>query len=77
MHFRNVSGPVPKFSETFVDEGHVNMVEAMQAYHEAGFDGPMIEDHLPAVVGDRRGFRSRAYAMGYIKGLMDAVTAGA
>ena len=77
VHFRNVSGPIPSFSETFIDEGHVNMAEAMQAYSEAGFDGPMIDDHVPGVVGDKSGYRSRAFAMGYIKGLMDFATPGA
>ena len=34
VHFRNVSGPVPTFSETFIDEGHVDMIEAMETYHK-------------------------------------------
>ena len=25
-HFRNVNGPVPTFAETFIDEGHVDML---------------------------------------------------
>ena len=78
VHFRNVTGPVPRFSETFVDEGHVNMLEAMKAYKEVGFDGPMIDDHVPHVIGDSSGqHRSHAYAMGYMKALIDAVDAGA
>ena len=76
VHFRNVSAPVPSFSETFIDEGYVNMAEAMQAYSEVGFDGPMIDDHVPGVVGDKSGYRSRAFAMGYIKGLIDFATLG-
>ena len=77
VHFRNVTGPVPRFSETFVDEGHVNMLEAMKAYKEVGFDGPMIDDHVPHVIGDSSGqHRSHAYVMGYMKALIDAVDAG-
>ena len=77
VHFRNVSGPIPNFSETFIDDGHVDMVEAIQAYREVGFDGPMIDDHLPGVVGDvAYGYRSRAFAMGYIKGLIDFASSG-
>ena len=80
VHFRNVTGPVPRFSETFIDEGHVNMLEAMKAYKEVGFDGPMIDDHVPRIVGEERGqyqYRSRAYAIGYMKALIDVVNAGA
>ena len=78
VHFRNVSGPVPRFDETFIDEGHVDMLEAMRAYKEVGFDGPMIDDHVPSMLGDSRySFRARAFSMGYVKALIDAVNAGA
>jgi mannonate dehydratase len=76
VHFRNVSGPVPTFDETFIDEGHVDMLEAMKLYKEIGFDGPMIDDHSPMVVQDPGyGYRSRAYSLGYMRALMDAVDA--
>ena len=76
VHFRNVSGPVPTFDETFIDEGHVDMLEAMKLYKEIGFDGPMIDDHSPMVVQDPGyGYRSRAYSLGYMRALMDAVEA--
>ena len=31
VHFRNVTGPVPSFSETFIGEGHVDMVQAVRS----------------------------------------------
>ena len=42
---------------------------------------PVIEDHVPVVVGDSptpfgygaSNYRARAYSMGYIKALIDAV----
>ena len=78
VHFRNVTGPVPTFSETFLDEGYVDMLEAMRAYRDIGFDGPIIDDHVPHVVGDSpRQERSHAYAMGYMKALRDVVVRGA
>ena len=79
VHFRNVSGTVPKFQETFIDEGHVDMREAMQAYYEIGFDGPFIPDHVPLLSlrpNENAKFASEAYAMGYIKALIDEVTLG-
>ena len=50
-HFRNVTGTVPTFAETFIDEGYVDMVKAMRAFREVGFDGPMVEDHVPEMAG--------------------------
>ncbi len=76
VHFRNTTGPVPSFAETFIDEGHVNMLEAIKTYKEVGFDGPIIDDHVPHIIDDTPyGHRGRAHAMGYIKALIDAVNA--
>jgi len=71
VHFRNVSGKVPDFDETFVDDGYVDMWKAMRIYNDVGYNGVFIEDHVPAMTGDSpHGHRSRAFAMGYAKGLM-------
>ena len=72
-----ITGPVPKFTETFIDEGHVDMLEAMRAYKESGFDGPMIDDHVPDMVGDSDGqYHAHAHALGYMKALMDVADRG-
>jgi len=74
VHFRDVKGTSTKFDECFIDEGNVDMLKAMRAYKEVGFDGPVIDDHVPRVIGDTPwGHRSRAYAFGYMKALMRAV----
>ncbi len=76
VHFRDVRGTADNFVETFIDEGQTDMFEAMKAYKEVGFDGPMIVDHTPHIVDDTTwGHRGRAYAMGYIKALIDTVNA--
>jgi len=76
VHFRDVRGTADNFAETFIDEGQTDMFEAMKTYKEVGFDGPMIVDHTPRVVDDTTwGHRGRAYAMGYIKALIDVLNA--
>ncbi len=75
VHFRNVRGVVPKFEETFIDEGKVDMLKAMCAYHESGYDRVLVVDHTPGMVGDTRwGHRGRAYGIGYMKALLKCVT---
>ncbi|MDQ3809116.1 MAG: mannonate dehydratase [Chloroflexota bacterium] len=75
VHFRNVSGTVPVFQEEFVNTGYVDMYRAMQTYHEVGFDGFFIDDHVPHTFQDTAwGHRGRAFANGYIQGLIEAVT---
>ena len=75
VHFRFVSGPVPAFSETFIDQGHVDPMASLLAYEEAGVDCPMIDDHVPRLATDLEGRHnaSRAYALGYMKALLDNV----
>lgn len=77
-HFRDVRGTVPCFEETFHDEGQTDMAAAMRAYLEIGFDGPMRPDHAPTMEGesnDNPGYmvRGKIFAIGYMKGLIDAV----
>jgi mannonate dehydratase len=75
VHFRNVSVTVPKFHETFVNTGHVDMYKAMRIYAENGFDGFFMDDHVPMTIGDSDwSHRSKAYANGYIQSLIETVT---
>jgi mannonate dehydratase len=74
VHFRNVVGRLPRFREALIDEGDIDMLEAMRTWKAVGFDGPMIPDHYPRMVGDSaEAHRARAHAIGYMKALMTAV----
>ena len=37
VHFRTVRGVVPKYTEVFIDEGDIDMVQAMKVWKEAGY----------------------------------------
>jgi mannonate dehydratase len=78
VHFRNVRGGKMNFVETFHDEGQIDMYEAMKAYIETGFTGPLRPDHVPTMAGDSNqspGYSALGslYAAGYIRGLIEAV----
>ena len=80
VHFRDVSGTPEKFNETFHDDGKTNMLECMKAYKEIGFEGVLRPDHVPTMEGDSNehaGYShiGRLFAIGYIKGLRQAVYA--
>ena len=76
VHFRNIEGGFLNFRETFIDNGSVDMLKAMRVYKEVGYDGMMMPDHVPQVEGvdSNQGF---AFAFGYIKALIAAVSAEA
>ena len=80
VHFRDVRGTPEKFEETWHDEGKTDMLACMQAYKDINFDGVLRPDHVPTVEGDSNenaGYSSfgRLYAIGYIRGLRQAVYA--
>jgi mannonate dehydratase len=74
VHFRNVKGALPHFEESFIDDGKVDMLEALRAYVEVGYTGTIMPDHTPQVAGDNSwGARGRAYALGYMRALMQVL----
>ena len=80
VHFRDVRGTPTKYQETFHDDGKTDMLACMEAYRDIGFDGVLRPDHVPTMEGDSNehaGYSSigRLYAIGYIRGLREAVYA--
>jgi mannonate dehydratase len=75
VHFRNIRGGFLNFKETFIDDGDVDMLKAMRVYKEVGMDGMMMPDHVPPIAGDTRSGQGFAFAFGYIKALIAAVSA--
>ena len=70
VHFRNVRGCLPCFSDAFVDDGEIDIARALTILRDVGFDGFIMDDHVPHMAGDTVwGHRGRAYATGYIKGM--------
>lgn len=73
VHFRNVRGKVPKYHEVFLDEGDVDFVRAMRIYLKNGFDGVMIPDHTPRMSCDAPWHAGMAYALGYMRAIIQAL----
>ncbi len=69
LHFRNVSAPLPDFVETFMDNGYYDMYQIAKAAVEVKFDGIVILDHTPTVVGGRN--PEYAYGFAYMKALFN------
>jgi mannonate dehydratase len=77
VHFRGVRGTVPHYTEVFIDQGDVDMLAAMRAYKEVGYQGALVSDHTPRIVGDNAaGLMGRSFSHGYIRALVQAVNAG-
>jgi D-mannonate dehydratase len=77
VHFRNIAGRFLHCRETFIDDGDVDMLQAVRAYKEVGYGGMLMPDHVPKIAGDTAGAQAFAYTFGYIKALIRAVDAEA
>jgi mannonate dehydratase len=53
VHFRNVSGPLPHFVETFPDDGYLDLYQVMKTLREVAFNGAIEPDHVPLLAGDK------------------------
>ena len=75
VHFQTVSGPVPVFNEIFIDQpGHYDPVAVLKHLKHIGCTGMIMPGHVPKVVGDGPWKeRSRAYTIGYIKGILATI----
>ncbi|MBM3190868.1 MAG: TIM barrel protein [Chloroflexi bacterium] len=72
IHFRNITAPLPEgFAETYLDDGFMDMHQVMRALREVSFDGLVVSDHLPEMVGGQRA--AEALAVGYMRALAQAV----
>lgn len=76
IHFRNVTGNKYHFRETFHDNGDIDMGEMISLYQRCGIDVPVRVDHVPTMAGETEtsGYTAlgRLYAIGYLKGLLEA-----
>ena len=76
-HMRDIQGSPSAFYETFPDNGSTDMVAAIKAYKEIGFDGVIRPDHTPTMYGENNDVPGYAvlgnlFTIGYLRGLMEA-----
>ena len=73
VHFRNVKGTVPRYTEVFPDQGDLDLVAAIKALWEVGYQGVLVPDHQFGILGDDEwGLVSRAWQVGYLTALIQA-----
>lgn len=66
VHLRNVRGKVPRYMETFIDEGDVDMIRVLSILKRNGFDGVVIPDHAPQMSCAAPWHAGMAHTIGYI-----------
>ena len=77
IHFRNTTGSLDHFRETFHDNGKLPMAKLIKCYRENGVNVPIRVDHVPTMVGESQQFEGydalgRLFAIGYLKGILES-----
>ena len=70
VHFRNVSSPLPRFHETFQDDGYQDMYKVMKALRQVGSNASLIPDHYPELAGDTNRRMANAYMISQMRTLL-------
>ncbi len=73
VHFRNVTGKVPHYRETFIDDGDVDMIRVLQILKRNQYDGVLIPDHTPQMTCNSPWHAGMAYAIGYMRAALQAI----
>lgn len=71
IHFRNVSAPLPRFKETYIDNGYLDLWPIARVIAESGYDRSLILDHVPVVHNKLYSAAPLAYSMGYVRAMFD------
>lgn len=73
VHFRNVSGKVPHYHETFIDDGDIDMLRILSIFHKNHFDGVLIPDHSPQMTCAAPWHAGMAHTLGFMRAAIMAV----
>ncbi|MCX6380435.1 MAG: mannonate dehydratase [Armatimonadetes bacterium] len=74
IHMRDVQGCADDFHECFLGEGNSNVVAVLKKLKAIGFNGFILDDHVPHMVNDSPwGHRGRAFQTGYIAGILSTL----
>lgn len=73
VHLRNVTGKVPFYRETFLDDGDIDMIRILRILRRNDYAGVLIPDHTPSMACPGAWHAGMAYALGYIRAVLQAI----
>jgi len=73
VHFRNVRGKAPRYKETFIDEGDMDMLRVLRILKRNGYNGVLVPDHAPQMACAAPWHAGMAFALGYMKAALQVL----
>ena len=65
------SGYLPRFKETYLNEGDMDMYKVMRALRKVNFEGVLVGDHFPRMVASAGPLAGQIYTIGYMQALIE------
>lgn len=75
VHFRNIKGGWDNFMEVYPDNGDMDMYQVIKTLKEVNYPYLVMPDHVPYHTDPGSAREGFAFAYGYIKGMIQAVSA--
>jgi mannonate dehydratase len=73
VHLRNITGKVPNYRETFIDDGDVDMIRVLRILKKNDFKGVVIPDHTPQLACGAPWHAGMAYALGFLQAALRVI----
>lgn len=73
VELRGVRGTIPKYKETFLDDGDLDIVNVLRALQQVGYEGMIQVAHVPKFPGDQDRAVANAWTAAYLKGILAAI----
>ncbi len=77
IHLRNIKGGWNNFQEVYPDNGDMDFVQVIKALKDVEYPYMVMPDHVPHHPDENSSSQAFAFAYGYIKALLQAVSAAA
>lgn len=69
-HVQAVKGTVPKFGETFLDQGDCDFLAVIRSLNQGGSNAHLAPAHWPRIIGDEGFLQANAFDLGYMRALI-------
>jgi mannonate dehydratase len=73
VHLRNVTGKVPHYRETFIDDGDIDVLRVLRILKRNQFNGVLVPDHTPQMTCGAPWHAGMAYALGYMRAALQTL----
>lgn len=73
VHLRNVTGKVPHYRETFIDDGDIDVLRVLRILKRNQFNGVVVPDHTPQMTCGAPWHAGMAYALGYMRAALQTL----